>query len=96
MLMFRDFVPKQLRKHGLFTTNGKFESFESAVAAAGEWLKAEKIRPLQLETVVLPNIWAEDGSTDPATRDGTPGSGWNQFIRVWYDDGRDVEGHPFR
>jgi len=75
MLMFRDFVPKQVRNAGMFG-GGEFETFESAVAAAGEWLKAERIRPMQLETVVLPDIW--------------------QFIRVWYDDGRDVEGHPFR
>ncbi|MCC6994697.1 MAG: hypothetical protein IT370_08820 [Deltaproteobacteria bacterium] len=95
MLMFRDFVPKQLEKQGLFST-GLYESFEGAVQAASKWLATEKVRPMQLETVVLPNLWNEGGSTDPSIMMGHPGSGWNQFLRVWFDDGRDTEAHPFR
>ena len=95
MLRFRDFVPKQVKKPGFLQVMGQHESFESAVQAAGEWLRAESIRPLQLETVVLPNMWDEEGSTDVALF-GKAAGVWYQFLRVWYDDERDVEKHPFR
>ena len=44
---------------------------------------------LNVETVVLPNIWSpyEEGSADVAL--GTSGempSHWHQFIRCWYED----------
>ena len=42
---------------------------------------------VNVETVVLPNIWSqyEEGTTDPALHtSGDMASQWNQFIRVWY------------
>lgn len=85
MLRFKDFVPELavIDAHG----HELYASFEEAVAAAGQWLKSTPARVIQLETVVLPNIWApnEGGSSDPSLRTWTPAS-WHQFVRVWYDD----------
>jgi hypothetical protein len=45
---------------------------------------------LNVETVVLPNIWSrfEEGSRDPALGiSGDSPSHWHQFIRVWFEEG---------
>ena len=86
MIEFKDFVPKMIAAPKLFKA-GEYESLESALAAANDWIEKETIQVLNLETVVLPNIWNrfEDGTTDVAL--GTSGempSHWHQFIRCWY------------
>jgi hypothetical protein len=63
---------------------------EAAVAAANSWIKEYDIKIVNVETVVLPNIWSryEEGPTDVAL--GTSGempSHWHQFVRVWYRSG---------
>jgi hypothetical protein len=89
MLRYQDFVPKQTRPAAFFSP-AEHESFDAALAAANDWIKENDIRVLNVETVVLPNIWArfEQGSTDPAlvTDNGVPVH-WHQFIRVWYEVG---------
>jgi hypothetical protein len=83
---FKDFVPRMIAAPGLFRS-GEYESFEAALAAANQWIEENSIRIVNLETVVLPNIWSrwEEGSTDVAigTSGETP-SHWHQFIRCWY------------
>jgi hypothetical protein len=89
MIQFRDFVPKMLAAPALFKA-GEYESIETAVAAANDWMKESNVKVLNIETVVLPNIWSryEEGTSDVAL--GTSGempSHWHQFIRVWYRNG---------
>jgi len=60
---------------------------EAALVAANAWIKESHITIVNVETVVLPNIWSryEEGTTDVAL--GTSGempSHWHQFVRVWY------------
>lgn len=86
MIQFRDFVPEMLAAPGLFKA-GEYESFEGALTAANSWIKEYDIKIINVETVVLPNIWSryEEGTTDVAL--GTSGempSHWHQFVRVWY------------
>jgi hypothetical protein len=86
MFQFKDFVPRMLEAPG-FLKVAEHESFDEAVAAANQWVHKERIKVINIETVVLPNIWSrwEDGSTDTSL--GTSGdspSHWNQFVRVWY------------
>jgi hypothetical protein len=86
MLQFRDFVPKMLAAPKLFKA-GDYETLGGALAAANQWIEEDNVRLLNIETVVLPNIWSryEEGTTDVAL--GTSGempSHWHQFIRVWY------------
>ena len=89
MIQFRDFVPRMLAAPGLFKA-GEYESMEAALAAANDWIKEYDIKIVNVETVVLPNIWSryEEGTTDVAL--GTSGempSHWHQFVRVWYQTG---------
>ncbi len=97
-LAFKDFVPKQLRapRFGLSSQalEGEYETFESAVAAMNDWRRTEPVHVVQLETVVLPNLWAnwEHGSIDPALSAGQGSPIWFQFIRVWYE--RSESGDP--
>ena len=88
MILYRDFVPKQIEAPG-FLKPGKHESFDAAVIAANEWLSESPVTLVSLETVVLPNIWSrwEEGSKDASigTSGDTP-SRWHQFLRVWYQE----------
>jgi hypothetical protein len=86
MIRFQDFVPKMTATAG-FLKPAEFEPFDLALAAANDWLRENQVDVINVETVVLPNIWSryEEGSTD--TELGTSGespSHWHQFIRVWY------------
>jgi hypothetical protein len=84
MLRHRDFVPRMLREAFLLTP-AEYESFEDAEAAANTWMEQEKMEIVSIETVVLPNLWKEEGSDDPALRTaGDFAAHWHQFIRVWY------------
>ncbi len=87
MLRHQDFVP-QMTKPAAFLSFAEHESFDAALAAANEWIKDNGIRVINVETVVLPNIFSryEEGSRDTSL--GTSGespSFWHQFIRVWYE-----------
>ena len=89
MIGFKDFVPRMLAEPGLFKA-GEYESFAAAVEAANRWIKEYDIKVLNVETVVLPNIWSrwEEGSKDVSL--GTSGdspSRWHQFVRCWYQIG---------
>jgi hypothetical protein len=90
MLRYQDFVPK-MTKPAAFLSPAEHESFDAALAEANRWIKENEIRVVNVETVVLPNIWSryEDGSRDTSL--GTSGespSFWHQFIRVWYEVGK--------
>ncbi len=86
MISFKDFVPRMTDTPGLLKP-AEFESFELAVEAANLWIKETGVELVQLETVVLPNIWShyEEGSADSSLGIplGSP-SHWNQFLRCWY------------
>ena len=86
MIQFEDFVPRKTAE-AAFLKEAEFESFDEAVVAANRWIYENGIKVINIETVVLPNIWArwEEGSTDTSL--GTSGdspSRWHQFVRVWY------------
>ncbi len=89
MIHHRDFVPEMLAPPG-FLTPAEHESFDAAVEEANRWIAENKIRVLNVETVVLPNIWSrfEEGTKDGAlATSGESPSHWHQFIRVWYETG---------
>jgi hypothetical protein len=75
----KDFVPKTLSVHWL--KGIQTESFDAAIAAANEWIKAESIDVLNIETIVLP-VGPKDETESPNIT-GVPVS-LRQFIRVWY------------
>ncbi|HEV7280139.1 MAG TPA: hypothetical protein VGN57_08005 [Pirellulaceae bacterium] len=86
MIWFRDFVPQILQQPGFFEP-GRYQSFEEALDLANQWIEATGVEVVNVETVVLPNIWSqyEEGSTDTALpTSGEMASEWHQFIRVWY------------
>ncbi len=90
MLRYHDFIPLRTAPPG-FLTPAEYEPLAAALADANEWIKENDIRVLNVETVVLPNIWSrhEEGTQDPAL--GTSGdspSFWYQVIRVWYEVGK--------
>ena len=96
MLQFKDFVPKMLNPPRIFKA-GKYESFETAMEAANVWIAKHNINVVNVETVVLPNIWSrfEEGPQDVSL--GTSGdmaSHWHQFIRIWYQNGDSGESKP--
>jgi len=83
MLRFQDFAPS--KKPFLASLRGvECETFEDAVATADEWMRREGIRPVSVETVIVPNLWRERGPTD-ADFAQHEYSEWYQFVRVWYE-----------
>jgi hypothetical protein len=88
-IKFKDFVPAQLSRGGLFSP-AHYETLEKLLADIDEWIEQNpEIMIVNIETVVLPNIHhqREEGSEDPelSTRemDGVRNK-WHQFFRVWY------------
>jgi hypothetical protein len=86
---YRDFAPRQLAPPRRFDS-GAFESFDQAVQAANDWISAERIEVVNVETVVLP-LYSRAASPEAGTVAPCVfvqiGSYWFaclQFIRVWY------------
>jgi hypothetical protein len=89
VIRYQDFTPQMLTPPG-FLTVATYEPLQVAVDAANAWIKENGIHILNIETLLLPNIWSrfEEGSSDPSL--GTSGespSQWHQVVRVWYADG---------
>jgi hypothetical protein len=87
MIGYKDFIPQQTAGPGFFSS-AQYESFDAAVRSANAFVSGQSVKVLNVETVVLPNVWdtSEDGTTDPSIRtSGDVSSTWHQFIRVWYE-----------
>jgi hypothetical protein len=86
MIAFRDFAPQQVSPAALLQP-ARYEPLEQALADANEWISAQGVEVVNVETVVLPNVWGPyaQGTRDPSitTRGDFPVD-WNQFLRVWY------------
>ena len=92
MVLFKDFVPERLKKSG-FLSEAKYQQLEDIVMEANEWVKKNGFKIINIETVVLPNIWDKDeeGSEDvDILTSGTNSSTWHQFIRVWYENAEKI------
>jgi hypothetical protein len=64
-----------------------FESFDRAVAEANAWIESNRVEVVNIETIVLPNLWSpyEEGTEDAnIMARGDFATSWNQFVRVWY------------
>ena len=87
MIAYRDFIPRQTEEPGFFS-DARYESFDAALRAASTFVADGSLKVLNIETVVLPNVWdtAEEGTRDVSIRtSGDVASTWHQFIRVWYE-----------
>jgi len=86
MTAYRDFAPQRLQQRGVIESlkGPTYQTFDDALGAANDWIHAEGIGVVNLETVVLPNLWAEEGTTDVDLRTVSGWANWHQFIRVWY------------
>lgn len=86
MISFKDFVPERIKKGG-FLSGAKYQALEDKVKEANEWAESNGYQIVNIETVVLPNIWDtdEEGSEDvDILTSGTNSSTWHQFVRLWY------------
>ncbi|MEP6990327.1 MAG: hypothetical protein ABJA80_05290 [bacterium] len=87
MIRYRDFAPARIS--GGLLRHERYESFDRAAAAADAWITEHRADIVNIETVVLPNIWRKD---EEGTADGqveteeamTSVNAWYQFVRVWY------------
>jgi hypothetical protein len=93
MLRYADFAPRFAKSSGLWNQMvgaGEFESFDAAVEAANRWIVTNSVKVVSVETVVLPNIWAEreEGTKDASLATNETNfavNRWHQFVRVWYE-----------
>lgn len=80
MLEFRDFAPQPTGRK----LSGRLEfenSLRDSVSEASRWIDAENINVLNIETVVLPSIWAEKSTEAPELSSLSPRY---QLVRVWF------------
>ncbi len=87
MIIFRDFVAKVITPGGLLK-QPELENLDVVVMRANEWILQEKIKVVNIETVVLPNLHStrEEGTGDTyIVTSGEYTTIWNQFVRVWYE-----------
>ncbi|MFL5341157.1 MAG: hypothetical protein ACJ8F7_13500 [Gemmataceae bacterium] len=89
MIAYRDFAPKELSAT-TWLSDPTFESFDQAIVAANEWIAAEQVDVVNMETVVLP-LYSRAGKPVSGTnvayvpvRQGDFWFGCVQFVRVWY------------
>jgi hypothetical protein len=88
MFAFRDFSPANLSKPSWSKGMGQWESLAAALAAANEWVKAERIEVFQFETVVLTcHVDTPEFAQSETSASFINGGHWyvcRQFFRVWY------------
>ncbi|MCW8131573.1 MAG: hypothetical protein KIS92_14590 [Planctomycetota bacterium] len=86
-IAFKDFIPDFEQKQvAIVFSSTHWDTFDSAVAKANRWIEESGVEVLNLETVVLPNPWAEgaEGTTDAELSSGRPMTPWYQVLRVWF------------
>jgi len=84
VIAYRDFVPQEVK--GKWYQGTTYETFEAAVAAANQWMADERVSPLHVETVVLPNMEtpSEESSADGKLTILSGYASWHQLVRIWY------------
>lgn len=86
MIKNKDFAPKITKKGGIFKST-QLENFQEIVNQMNAWIEEAKPDIINIETVVLPNIYDPDEEGSEDTMLGTGGQSnvlWYQFIRVWH------------
>tara|TARA_B100000609_G_C17222235_1_gene441037 strand:- start:6258 stop:6524 length:267 start_codon:yes stop_codon:yes gene_type:complete len=86
-LRYKDFVPKE-KESGLFTRS--FASLEETLEELNQWIWDRKVKVVNIETLVLPNIHAhyEEGREDTSLKtSGDMSARWYQVLRLWYKEG---------
>ncbi len=78
MLKHRDFRPQPL-EHNFLGAVSKYETWLELIARVNTWLVAEAIRPLNVETLLIPCINSEL-QTEVVVDSGIH----LQTVRVWY------------
>ena len=84
MLTFKDFPPAVLKAPG-FLSAGAYEDLAGLARTADQWLKENGVRPLNVETLLIPSQGA--GVTgSPVTHIARDFNiTWMQVVRVWYE-----------
>jgi len=91
MIGFADFVPTVVQAGGFLRPEER-APVQEAVDRANQWIAEHHVQVLNVETVVMPNLFApgERGPQDASV--GVLGDypqRWYQFIRVWYTYGQE-------
>jgi hypothetical protein len=88
---FKDFIPHATETHrnflGMDISEQTFESFPACVEAARAWAEQNPVEIINIETVVLPNMYdpAQEGTVDTDLISSKESrTHWYQFVRVWY------------
>lgn len=88
-LKFKDFAPSVTRKKAIIGSLIHTGPLRDTVKAANDWIKDADVNVINVETVVMPNMYARGAAGTKATQvnvfGGDAGGGqWYQFVRVWY------------
>ncbi len=78
MICFKDFFPQTIEQKGFFSED-KYEKLSSLLTQVNQWLSENKVKLLNIGTVVLRDLDNEK------TRFLAEEPFFYQFIRVWYE-----------
>lgn len=68
--------------------SGQWEPFDRAVFAANAWITQHSVRVLNVETLLMPNVWnsAARGTLESRMHSSAEmATHWYQIVRVWFD-----------
>jgi hypothetical protein len=87
MIYFFDFPPQIIEPRGLMSYE-RCESLRDVMVRVNQWVEQNRIKVLNVETLVLPSGVFQDpvvvaDATSIATPDGY--ATWRQIVRVWYE-----------
>lgn len=86
-IAFKDFVPRVLQTY-LFGMSRDYEDLQEAVTRANCWIEQDRIRIINVETLLLTGLPELETDTTAAKVGGLSGAAnVFQVVRVWYVQG---------
>ena len=87
MIKYKDFSP-QVNRTGLFGNVKESDSFESVVKQVNVWINSSPVKIVNIETVLLPNLFSKPTEIEPEKGATTVGQSHVLFqcVRVWYEE----------
>lgn len=84
LIAFQDFIPQVQRKRLLAMIN-EYEDLHEVVTRANRWIEEERVRVLNVETLLVTRLPSQEGENIPVSMDSPANvASMCQIVRVWY------------
>lgn len=83
-IKYLDFSPIKLPK--IKVGDFIWESLDQTITRASDWVSSNGINVINIETVLLPNVYDKDTSMQQIHTSGENSSSWFQIVRIWFQE----------